>query len=368
MKVAYLLGSLNRGGTETLLLDVFRSASAAAFPFIGIHRNGGVLQADFAATTPALYCRKPHIFRWGAYLRNLRRLLLSEQVTIVHAQQSLDTVYAYLATRGTGIRVVQTFHGFDYDCSWLQRRLIGLSMRCSDAVCFVSDYQRQHYLKHYSALRATKTQVIYNGVDFARLDTTEMPNPSLPTQIDPASRGMKLGMVGNFVSVRSQNSLVQFLLRLHEKQVPYDFYFIGKRNEAEAWRYDDCVRFCEQNKLHEVHFLGSRGDVPQILHQLDAFIYATDHDTFGIAVVEAMAAGVPTFVNDYGVMKEITHQGEWATLYKTGDTEDLLAHFLSFCENQTTAKEQSRKTAATIRETYSMAAHLKQLNALYLSL
>lgn len=368
MKVAYLLGSLNRGGTETLLLDVFRSASVAAFPFIGIHRNGGALQADFNATAPALYGCKPHAFRWVAYLRRLRRLLLTEKVTIVHAQQSLDAVYAYLATRGTGIRVVQTFHGFDYDCSWLQHWLIGLSMCCSDAVCFVSDYQRQHYLKHYSALHAAKTYVIYNGVDFARLDTTEAPNPSLPTQIDPASRGMKLGMVGNFVSGRSQNSLLQFLLRLHEKQVLYNFYFVGKRNEAEAWRYDDCVRFCEQNELHEVHFLGSRGDVPQILHQLDAFIYATDHDTFGIAVVEAMAAGVPTFVNDYGVMKEITHQGEWATLYKTGDTEDLLEHFLSFCTNFMTAKEQAHRSAVTVRKKYSIAAHLKQLNALYLSL
>lgn len=368
MKVAYLLGSLNRGGTETLLLDVFRSAFSAAFPFIGIHRNGGTLHADFDATTPALYCCKPQAFRWVSYLRNLRRLLLSEKVTIVHAQQSLDTVYAYLATRGTGIRVVQTFHGFDYDCSRFQHWLIGLSMRCADSVCFVSDFQRQHYLRHYSALHATKTHVIYNGVDFSRLDTTETPNPPLPTKNDPASRGMKLGMVGNFVSGRSQNSLVQFLLRLHEKKVPYDFYFVGKRNEAEAWRYDDCVRFCEQNELHEVHFLGSRGDVPQILHQLDAFIYATDHDTFGIAVVEAMAAGVPTWVNDYGVMKEITHQGEWATLYKTGDTEDLLAHFLAFCKNSAAAKEQARKTAVTIREKYSIAAHLKQLNALYLSL
>lgn len=39
MKVAYLLGSLNRGGTETLLLDVFRSADKAPFSFVGIHRK-----------------------------------------------------------------------------------------------------------------------------------------------------------------------------------------------------------------------------------------------------------------------------------------------------------------------------------------
>lgn len=36
MKVAYLLGSLSRGGTETLLLDVFRNADKADFEFIGV--------------------------------------------------------------------------------------------------------------------------------------------------------------------------------------------------------------------------------------------------------------------------------------------------------------------------------------------
>ncbi len=368
MKVAYLLGSLNRGGTETLLLDVFRNASSAAFSFIGIHRNGGALQADFEATSPAVYCCKPHPLRLVSYIVRLRRLLLKEQVTIVHAQQSIDAVYACLATRGTGIRVAQTFHGFDYDSKRLQRGLVGLSMRCSDAVCFVSNYQRQYYLQHYPALRAEKTHVVYNGVDFTKLDTTEPPRPALPTKIDPATRGMKLGMVGNFVSVRSQNSLVQFLLRLHEEQVAYDFYFIGKRNEAEAWRYDDCVRFCNEHHLDEVHFLGSRSDVPQILHQLDAFVYATDHDTFGIAVVEAMAAGVPVFVNDYGVMAEITKQGRWATLYRTGDTEDLFERFLSFTTHSAEAKQQAQETALAVRKQYSISAHIQQLHELYLSL
>jgi len=36
MKVAYLLGSLNRGGTETLVLDVFKKASQAPFQVMGI--------------------------------------------------------------------------------------------------------------------------------------------------------------------------------------------------------------------------------------------------------------------------------------------------------------------------------------------
>ena len=50
MKVAYLLGSLNRGGTETLVLDVFKKASQAPFQVVGIHRKGGAYLPGFKAT------------------------------------------------------------------------------------------------------------------------------------------------------------------------------------------------------------------------------------------------------------------------------------------------------------------------------
>ncbi len=365
MKVAYLLGSLSRGGTETLLLDVFRNASVAEFPFIGVHRRGGPLLNDFAATSPDFYCCAPRPFRLLSYLRRLRRLLLSQQVTIVHAQQSIDALYASLATLGTPIKVVQTFHGFDCGSTFFERMIIRLSILFSDDVCFVSNYQRAYYLKRYSVLHDEKAHVVYNGVDFSKLDSVTSPNPPLPTKIDPASRGMKLAMVGNFVRVRAQNSLLQFLLGLHRAAVSFDFYFIGKRNDDEPWRYDECVRFCKQHQLDEVHFLGSRSDVPQILHQLDAFVYATDHDTFGIAVVEAMAAGVPVFVNDYGVMTEITNQGEWATLYQTGDIDDLLCRFLEFYANPDAVQQKAVLAAAAVRERYSILSHLQQLYVLY---
>ena len=368
MKIAYLLGSLNRGGTETLLLDVFRSAGSAPFDFIGIHRKGGAYKEAFYATSPVfLQCAPKHrnIF---AYIRRLRWILLEQHVTIVHAQQYIDAIYAKLATRGTGIKVVETFHGYDYGSSRLEKALIQLSIRQSDAVCFVSEAQRQYYLQQYTFRNSAKTHVVYNGIDFSKLDTPEQPNPVLPVKIAPATRGMKLAMVGNFVRGRAQSSLCQFLLRLSQEHIPYDFYFVGKKDDREPWRYDDCVRFCKEHHLDNVHFLGSRNDVPQILQQLDAFVYATDHDTFGIAVVEAMAAGVPVFVNDYEVMTEITHNGEWATLYKTHNTDDLWQRFETFIENRENAKQQAVRIAQQVRQHYSIAHHLQQLYAVYKTL
>ena len=45
-------------------------------------------------------------------------------------------------------------------------------------------------------------------------------------------------------------------------------------------------------------------------------------------MVEAVASGVPTFVNDWVVMREITDNGKLARLYMSKDPADLLRVFM----------------------------------------
>ena len=176
-------------------------------------------------------------------------------------------------------------------------------------------------------------------------------------------------MIPLVLPVRAQSSMCQFLKGLKDKGVNFDFYFVGRKSDAEPWRYDNCVKFCVENGLKNcVHFLGARADVPQILKHMDAFLYATDHDTFGIAVIEAVAAGLPTFVNDWEVMTEVVQNGKLATLYKTNDTEDFCEKFMDFVANVDSYKKQAEINASLVRNIYSIESHIERLNELYKSL
>ena len=74
MKIAYLLGSLSRGGTETLLLDVFKSAEKAQYEFIGVHRKDGPYKDDFYATEPKFLQCSPKKGRFLSYFKRLRSI------------------------------------------------------------------------------------------------------------------------------------------------------------------------------------------------------------------------------------------------------------------------------------------------------
>ncbi len=361
MKVAYLFGSLNRGGTETLMLDVCKNLQQTDFEAIGVYRKKGVLENDFLATrVPFHYL--PTQKNKLKYIWQLRQFLLKNKITIVHAQQPIDAFYAYFACLGTGIKLFLTLHGFDFSTS---KRLHSFILKRTEKNIYVSDYQRKYYIEKYS-LKKEKQIVIYNGIDFDKLEVKENKTTDLKQELGIPKETLLLGMVGNFNQGRDQIFVCHFLKLLNEKGVDFHFVFVGKRVENAHQRFDNCINFCEKNNLSsKVSFVGVRNDVPAVLKNLDAFIYATEHDTFGIAVIEAVASSTPVFVNDWEVMEEVTEQGKLATLYKTKDENDLLEKFIVFLQNREIFMLKSQQQSISVRDKYSIKQHIINLKNSY---
>lgn len=360
MKIAYLFGSLNRGGTETLMLDIFTQLPKTPTKAIGIYRKDGILKDSFTATTIPMY-HIPTAKNPFSYILKLRKKLLSERISIVHAQQPIDALYAYLACLFTDKKVFLTLHGFDYGAS---QKLHNFILKRTHKNIYVSDYVRNYYTQKYT-LDPDNQKVVYNGVNFEKMDTKVKTSILPQKKIESPQATFKFAMVGNFVPGREQNTVCKFLKLLKAQNILFDFYFVGKKSMSAPHLYDDCVQFCTDNELDEVHFLGSRSDVPKILTQLDAFVYSTDHDTFGIAVVEAMAMGVPVFVNDWAVMREITEDGKLATLYKTKDENDLLEKFIVFLQNIAIEKGRAVSNVPYVRQKYNITNCIAHLLKVY---
>lgn len=337
-------------------------------PCLLIHRKPGALLGDFEQIGIPIY---QHLIKHSLdlrYLLRLRKQLLQNGVQVVHAQLPLDAVLAYWACLGTGIKLVLSVHGYDVDYGKLVKRMLGFILRRADLTLFVSREVQRYYVGAYKLSTSQQCQqVLYNGINFSKFD---QPSKScIRTKLGIPPDSVLLGSVGNFVAVRDQFTICHFLGELKKRSINVQFIFVGARNEATPALYDTCVSYCAGNELTEqVHFLGSRSDVPAILSELDAFVYASNHDTFGIAVVEAMAVGLPVFVNDCAVMREITQNGQWATLYKTCDVADLTTKFLPFLQAQSHYRKQAELNADFVRQTFSIAQHVQILQNHYRAL
>lgn len=362
MKVAYFIGSLNRGGTEMLTLDICRNHKFAPYQIMLVYRNEGDLSNEYRATGVQMIHMKPKPFGFFNYLYQLRHLMRDEHIDIVHAQTLANGVAAVFFLLGSRIRLVTTFHGFFYG---IMSAIFGhIVMWGCDANLFVSNYVRNWYLSR-SWCNTKKCHTIYNGVNFSKIDSAQ---PSLEFLKDGRIR---LAMVGNFVSGRSQSIITKSIQLLKQRGITdFDMYFVGRRVAKEAWRYDDCVEYCKTKGLNNVHFLGGRGDVPSILKSIDGFVYSTDHDTFGIAVIEAMAAGLPIVVNDWPVMTEVCGKANLALYYyhsnDINDCADKIQLLLkNIHEHREKLQDACQQQVASVRNKYSIKNHIHQLEQIY---
>ena len=362
MKVAFFLGSLKRGGAESLVYDICRKQDQAPFDLCCLYRK----EDDFADAFKATGAELIQVRRTGSmlkYLRDLRRAVRDNRIDIVHAQTASNALVSIFALLFTGVKIVTTFHGFSFSDApkWYWKLVYG----CSKRIVCVSGYQKWHYESKWGLPADNKLRVVYNGIDFSKLDDPQ-PDRAHPVSVD--DKVLNLVMVGSFIEGRSQLFVCQAAQRLAQMEIPFHLYFAGRRDDAEPERYDDCVSFCEQNGLMDrVTFLGNPSDIPWLLSQMDLFFYASEHDTFGIAVIEALAAGLPVLVNNWAVMQEITQDGELAMLFRTDDLEDCLTKIRNFVRFNGDVRPNCSQAMAVVRERYSIEGHLRKLNEFYLS-
>ena len=114
-----------------------------------------------------------------------------------------------------------------------------------------------------------------------------------------------------------------------------------------------------------VRFLGTRSDVPRILSECDAFCHAAPFEPFGIAAIEAMAAGIPVIVPDSGGIREAVESGVTGLTYPSLDFVKL-ADVMSLLHDQPDLRDSlGRAARAAVEERFSVEVYVRTLYSMY---
>jgi len=349
MNILYLIGNLGNGGKERLVRDVMEIGDGLPYKAWCVCRKSPA-DGDNVILLPT-----GKIFR---FLRSLRKIVRTNHIELIHAQSAFDAILARLATMGLGTKLVQTFHSYRFATRPQFKLMESLAFRLCARSVFVSKQQMEHFadVHQLTPKQQQKQALVYNGVNFDRFPMTEhRPNERL-----------QMAMVGNFVPAKNQLFVLEFLDRLRAQNIDFEFSFIGERKPQFPVYYDRCVKYCEEKGLSDrVHFLGRRDDVPELLGRMDAFVYCSHSETFCLALVEAVATGLPAFANDLPVLDEITQGGRLATLYASDDVQQLCDKFDYFLAHREESLAAAAENAQIVRDNYSILAHVANLNSLY---
>jgi glycosyltransferase involved in cell wall biosynthesis len=253
-----------------------------------------------------------------ACARQITGILRSNGIHVAHSHEFGMGVYGAVAARRTGSRHIITMHGGRYYAERGRRRAaLRWAARRSAALVAVSEATARD-LRSTLRLPDHEVKVVLNGIPFR-----DGNRPTLRKELGLAANDLLIVAVGNLYPVKGHAVLLRALGELQRSgaatDAPWRLAIAGRGEEEERLR----ALAVEHGIADRVTLLGFRKDVPDILAAADVFVMPSLSEGLPLALVEAMAAGLPVVVSDVGGVPEVAVAGREAILVPPGDPARL---------------------------------------------
>jgi L-malate glycosyltransferase len=196
--------------------------------------------------------------------------------------------------------------------------VVAFSINQSDAITAVSENLRD---ETYNTFHIEKQiQVIHNFVDVARFNRKAI--DAFKKVIAP--NGERILMhASNFRQIKRVQDVVRIFYNV-QKEIPSTLLFVGDGPErATAEDLSRQLGICDS-----IRFVGKQEQMEEILAIADLFILTSEYESFGLAALEAMAAGVPVISTNAGGLGEIMVEGVTGYMGNVGDVDHISQHAL----------------------------------------
>jgi len=324
MKILYVCG-YSKYGTFTLsrdLVDIwlrhgYEVALVACVPdeLVGYVRQHKI---------PVYFIPSARTFHLNQAFR-LAAIARKEKADILHAchllaGRFLCSIAALLSGRplvfyiGTPCNIYNRYRIVRWVQKFLQRWTMGMATGVISMSHFLSDQLRSEA----KISGGVEIAVIPHGVDPSLIRKKN--NPSVPTPYSQ-SRSFRAIHVARLAPEKAQDLVLRALKDVNRMGCQLSVDFIGDESSLGYTVY--LARLKKELRLPEgsVNFLGYQplSRIYQILSEYDLFLHPSREEGQGIAVLEAMAAGLPVIASAAGGLKEMVVHGETGFLVEVDD-------------------------------------------------
>ncbi|WP_327439490.1 glycosyltransferase [Pseudomonas donghuensis] len=297
-------------------------------------------------------------------IRALRRIVASREFSFCIAHRFKPI---YIALLGTRLPVIGVHHAFgDYLRGSRQLFANLFSKRLS--LLGVSDAVRDDMRKCLPKWPGERIQTLYNRIDIEALQASQVPAAQAREALGLDPQAWIVGNVGRLHPDKDQATLLRgFAQALPQLPAAARLAILGK-GRLEQKLKDQAA---ELGISAQVDFLGQVPDARHYFRAFDAFALSSDHEPFGMVLLEAMVAGVPLLATACGGAAEVV-EGV-GILFPLGDAERLgqgLQHLAALdegqrqeCAGRMLERLRERFSDAAVREAFWQLPHVRALAA-----
>lgn len=374
MRVLHLINAFNPGGVERWLLSMLeelpRDVCEMDVCCKGENTGPWAPQAERLGAT-IFHCP----LRWShvGFLRGVARILRNGRYDLVHNHLGVYSGCGTWVARREGIPVLVTFHNTEFrptaQCFRfaLLRKIreeygrvsIRYALAASHLITCVSRGVCEHIVPKTSEM-LSKSRILFHGVSLPELPDREQRAafrkgfgwpPDTPVAIH----------VGKFTEQKNHVGLLEVFDRVLKQLPEAKLILIGVGPLK-----DRVERAIEERGLGEaVIALGARSDALELVSHCDVFLFPSLFEGFGLAALEANAAGLPAVGTRILGLLEAVEDGRTAKLHDVLDTEGMADSVVRILTDHEYARELGNAGRARAEKLFSRARSAERLLELY---
>ncbi len=296
----------------------------------------------------------------------LRKLVRSLGPEILHTHGLDADLIGSLAVIGLSTRHISHLRitpVFDPNQSWrvaLRRRLFRwLTAAKGTRFIAVSEAVRQQMAEYYQIAK-DRIVTVRNGVDLTAFDGSKA-----DTDVDSASRPIKIGSAGRLAPMKGFEYLLDAAALVKAQGLVFELHIAGSGSELGALQ-------SRANALGigtDVHFSGQLEDMRYFYRQLDLFVLpSVSTEGLPLVVLEASAMGVPVIATDLAGAPEVVDDGETGLLVPICNAEALAQAITRIVRDDSYRNQLAQAGLAKVRRDFSVQRVAAEVAVVYADL
>jgi len=241
--------------------------------------------------------------------RRVAAAFRAREIDVVNSHSSSAHFFSVLLARAYRLPKVATCHmPFFQPHWWWNDRVIAPTLATA------------RFQRWFNAVPARRIDVIPYFIDGARLQPARS-RDVVRRELGVADDDFLILCVGKISARKNQALLVRAFYALRQRGIRATLALVGGIDERYRRKVEEALR--AGGASDDVKLLGLRRDIPDLLAASDCFALPSEREVMPVACWEAMAAGVPVVLSDFGGVREWLQDGEHAIVVHRGDRAAL---------------------------------------------
>jgi len=310
LNVVHIIDGLGIGGAERHLVNIVNAMNEdeRAVVCIGRKPRGASFHQSLAPAVTQAFIRI-RSYDWPVSVLKLASFLRRNRTDVVHTHMYRANLYGCLAAKLAKVPVIVTSeHGENpwksFSHRWLERNIIS---NIADVRLCVSK-KILDKRRNIDGVPIEKLRLTVNGTVLPKLGPGTVQN-NVPV----------IGTVGRLIDAKDYSRLLRAIAILKDKHYKFRVDVVGNGPEMDALK--KTTRDLELGDT--VQFVGTVTDVDTYYRSFDMFVSSSKREGLPIALLEAMAYGLPIVATDVGASAETVCNGEGGLIVAPNDTTAL---------------------------------------------